>query len=152
MNVRHLQRWQTVLVWAAYLIFFGPCLWIALQPNLTGRPIFFSLCLPLIVMGAFACVAVPTAVRLLIRVPYQDVAALELFLAARGETFAAVKKVIFGPMAGPEFRQRWRCYSVTCATADGRQTIRRIALSEHPITAAEMVRERAGNAWMPRIA
>jgi hypothetical protein len=152
MNVRHLQRLQTLLVWAALLIFFGPCIWIALQPNLISSSILLSLCFTLVVMGMFACFAVPTAVRLSIQVPYQDVAALELFLAARSETFAAVRKVIFGPMVGPEFRQRWRCYSVTCTTADGRQIIRRIALSEHPVTAAEMVRERAGSIWMPRIA
>lgn len=152
MNVRHLRRWQTLLTWAAYLLFFGPCLWIALQPNLLRSPTFFYLSTLLIVIGAFACVSASTAVRLLIPVPSQDTTAINLFLDARGETFAAVTKVIFGPMTGPEFRQRWRCYSIASTTVDGRETVRRIAFSEHRITAVEMIRERAGGTWMPRIA
>jgi len=150
--VKRLKRLQTAVTLIACLLLIAPCIWISLQPDFTGNRSISLLAAGLMMIGVFASLAVPTLVRLGMPVPFEDITIMERFLAARGESLSWSRKVLLGPMAGPGFRQRWRCYLLVCTTGDGRENVRRVAVSENPMTGAEMIKERSGGTWMPRIA
>lgn len=152
MTVKHLKRLQTAVTLIACMLLIAPGIWISSHPTLTGNPAIFLLVLSLMVIGVFASIAVPTLVRLGMPVPFEDITTIERFLAARGETLSGARKIFVGPTAGPGFQQRWRCYLLVCTTGDGRENVRRVAVSENPMTGAEMIKERSGGTWMPRIA